>query len=96
MMSWKMFFLTSGILSDVGFNILAIKWVKPYNVASSLSVVWVYVNDVLYPLSVNAVSYNGFAFSYSSSLQDKSGNLLFIILGISLTIVGGWSDFELI
>ena len=53
-------------------------------------VVLVYVIVVLYPLSFNAVSYNGFAFPYSSSLQDKSDNLLFIILRRSLRIVGGW------
>ena len=59
-------------------------------------VVLVYVIVVLYPLSCNTVSHNGFGFPYSSSLQDKSDNLLFIILGRSLRIVDGWSNFALI
>ena len=59
-------------------------------------VVLLYVTVALYPLSFNAVSCNGFTFSYSSSLQDRSDDLLFNILEITLMIVGGWLDFALI
>ena len=83
MISWKMFLLTGECFADVGFSILAIRRFKSYNFACSVSVLsgcyLVYLIFVSYPLSFNAVSYNGFAFSCSSSLQDKSGNLLFLI-----------------
>ena len=49
--------------------------------------VLIHVIAVLYHFSFNVVSYNSLAFSYSTSLQDKSDSLLFIILGRSLGIV---------
>ena len=45
--------------------------------------VWAYDIYVLYPHSGNDFSYNSFALSNSSLLQDNSYNLLFIIFGRS-------------